>query len=471
MKNYFTYLFKDKDAEVLTKRLSSAYQAHMDEPAKTRTRALLQEYMEMRPIRHAQKETAQASPFNILVVISRHGYAVPITALVLVFGLTGGTAFAAEGTLPGDTLYPIKVHVTEEIRSALATTPKAQADWQIERAGRRLEEASTLAVEGNLTDQNRADIEANLADHVAATEKSAKVLASNDDYADADSVGAELHAVLKAHGDILASVLPEVESADGASNADSLVSDVVAHLDSATAISDHSEALATANTADISAAIGEKQTAAQSEISSHQTSIDQSDGTAPELVARAQAQLQAAQASYDAGVAALSTTATATSSALESFTNARNTALDTAASLSAQTHLLNITLKLAAQDTSTDKGASVTKTPVSSDDAKGSPARTAALMRPLATTTSVATSTTQRSQNRKFSSRSAVIHSVIGVLLHGSASSTVQSTSNDHDNSTATSTESVDTSSHDTQIQSSNDTSVHTDIESVHLGL
>src|SRR5438105_2432135 len=38
-------------------------------------------------------------------------------ALVLIV-LFGGTAYAAEGSLPGDALYPIKIHVTEPLQGA-----------------------------------------------------------------------------------------------------------------------------------------------------------------------------------------------------------------------------------------------------------------------------------------------------------------------------------------------------------------
>src|SRR3990167_11094777 len=49
--------------------------------------------------------------------------------LVLVFGLGGGVSYAAENSLPGDTLYPIKVNITEPARGLLARTPKAKAKW------------------------------------------------------------------------------------------------------------------------------------------------------------------------------------------------------------------------------------------------------------------------------------------------------------------------------------------------------
>lgn len=72
-----------------------------------------------------------------------------IVAILLAFG--GGTAAAAENTLPGDLLYPIKVKVNEEVRAALAVTSEAKVAWDARRAERRLEEVEKLAEGGQLT--------------------------------------------------------------------------------------------------------------------------------------------------------------------------------------------------------------------------------------------------------------------------------------------------------------------------------
>lgn len=458
----FLNLFKNKDEKIVQGRLSLAHQKiHMDEDAKARTRALLQEYMEMRPIRttaHAHK-AAHPSLFNTIILVSRQGYIVPITAVVLIFGLTAGTAFAAEGALPGDTLYPIKVHVTEEVRSVLATTPKAQADWGIERTSRRLEEASTLAVLGRLTSANRAEIEANLALHVTTAEKKAKILADNNDYTDAGMVGAELYAVLKAHGDILASVLPAVDEESGPSDGHSLISDIATHLDFAAAMSARGDTTATTT----EAAASKRKDIASNEISSLRSYIEQkkSDGGAPELTVRASVQLQKAEAAYADAVKDLEKGAT--SSALRKFSTARNTALDTKASLSAQTRLLNVSLQLAQTQTTDER----------SDEAI--PAKevaplikTAATKSQLARTSS-ATSTSKDSKRdgEKPASRTDVLDSVIGVLLHGSESTSRQE---NQDQGTSSSVE-TKSSSEKTGANHDSEDSFDHDLKSVPLGL
>jgi hypothetical protein len=79
-----------------------------------------------------------------------------VLALVLVIGV--GTSYAAQTTVPGDLLYPIKIHVTEPIQGALATSASAQADWNAQVAARRLGEAETLAAQGKLSTTVESDL-------------------------------------------------------------------------------------------------------------------------------------------------------------------------------------------------------------------------------------------------------------------------------------------------------------------------
>jgi hypothetical protein len=78
-----------------------------------------------------------------------------IAALVLI---GGGTSFAAQGTLPGDLLYPVKVSVTEKVLGAVQLTPDAQAEYAAELATRRLDEAAKLAERGSIPDELEEEI-------------------------------------------------------------------------------------------------------------------------------------------------------------------------------------------------------------------------------------------------------------------------------------------------------------------------
>ncbi|PIR46217.1 MAG: hypothetical protein COV07_04600 [Candidatus Vogelbacteria bacterium CG10_big_fil_rev_8_21_14_0_10_45_14] len=75
---------------------------------------------------------------------------VPIALSFLLFFGTG-IAFAAERSLPGSVLYPIKIRVNEEVRLSVARTPERVATVAISLASERLKEAEILATENRLS--------------------------------------------------------------------------------------------------------------------------------------------------------------------------------------------------------------------------------------------------------------------------------------------------------------------------------
>ncbi len=76
--------------------------------------------------------------------------------------LVSGTAWAAEGALPGDTLYAWKTKVNEPARLAFLPTPVARAEWSVELISRRLNEADSLASNGQLDVETQAFLEEQL---------------------------------------------------------------------------------------------------------------------------------------------------------------------------------------------------------------------------------------------------------------------------------------------------------------------
>jgi hypothetical protein len=67
-----------------------------------------------------------------------------VSALVIVSILSGGVTFAAESTVPGDILYPVKIHVNERLMHTMARTDDDRAIVETKRAARRLVEAEML---------------------------------------------------------------------------------------------------------------------------------------------------------------------------------------------------------------------------------------------------------------------------------------------------------------------------------------
>jgi hypothetical protein len=82
-----------------------------------------------------------------------------IVAALIVMLAGGSVAFAAETTLPGDRLYPVKISIIEPLRSALAFGAPAQAYLEELKIERRLKEAAKLAAQGRLTDRVNQEIQ------------------------------------------------------------------------------------------------------------------------------------------------------------------------------------------------------------------------------------------------------------------------------------------------------------------------
>ena len=72
-----------------------------------------------------------------------------VLALAVLFG--GGASFAAEGSLPGELLYPVKVGVNERVGEVLAFSTEAKANFEAKLAARRAEEMAKLSEQGEVS--------------------------------------------------------------------------------------------------------------------------------------------------------------------------------------------------------------------------------------------------------------------------------------------------------------------------------
>lgn len=115
--------------------------------------------------------------------------------VVMVFSSGVGVAWAAERSLPGETLYRVKVGVTEPLRTLLTTDPKAKAEWQAERITRRLDELTVLEQEKRLEAPEQAVIETQLQEHIEALEN----LREEESETEADEVREQVRAELRSH--------------------------------------------------------------------------------------------------------------------------------------------------------------------------------------------------------------------------------------------------------------------------------
>lgn len=86
-----------------------------------------------------------------------------ITALIVLglLGSVGGVSAAAEQSIPGSALYPIKLQITEPMREMVLLTPSARADWQVTLVERRLTETREVLQQTKQPDPETLDVVTN----------------------------------------------------------------------------------------------------------------------------------------------------------------------------------------------------------------------------------------------------------------------------------------------------------------------
>jgi hypothetical protein len=152
-------------------------------------RARLVSYMEYHPLPAAMKvadisNTKKAPRSTVLTEVFAQ-YTIPFQALFK-FGSVAAVfvllvvPFMAERTVPGDTLYAVKVQFNEEVRSTLTWGSYEKVEWETTRLNRRIAEARLLADEGLLTPEAEAGVAAAVREHSDNAKREIEVLRATD---------------------------------------------------------------------------------------------------------------------------------------------------------------------------------------------------------------------------------------------------------------------------------------------------
>lgn len=162
---------------------------------------VVSEYVSLKPITRevfarATTQTRTAGFF----AFGMRPLALALSLAIIVSG--AGVSYAAEFSVPGDILYPIKVSANEEVRGAFAGTLEKKAAFEALRAERRLEEAATLAVRGKLNDARREYLADRFGRHASVVERRAETL-EEEDITVALDVATEFETRLAAHEALL----------------------------------------------------------------------------------------------------------------------------------------------------------------------------------------------------------------------------------------------------------------------------
>jgi len=183
----------------------------LPEERKLRMREELLAYAELHAVAPAPAARA-FSRFHFRI------YSALAAVLIIIIGL-GGTAYASEDALPGDTLYSVKVSIAEPLQTALVPGEKGKAAWHAILAERRLEEAAQLAAKEKLTPDTQEKLAANFTDQVKATDANADRLERAGDAIGSLSVRSDLDARLTAHEQILSIIAAHYATATSSSAA------------------------------------------------------------------------------------------------------------------------------------------------------------------------------------------------------------------------------------------------------------
>lgn len=123
--------------------------------------------------------------------------------IILALMIGSGTSLAAQGAMPGDVLYPVKLSVNERVASWVAVSDEAQADWEVRVATRRLQEAEELSSEGRLDAKALATIEAKFDAHADKVSDRIEEFKAKEDFEAAIEVASNFEVSLRAHEKIL----------------------------------------------------------------------------------------------------------------------------------------------------------------------------------------------------------------------------------------------------------------------------
>lgn len=167
--------------------------------------------MEANPVRFEEVERHQLHkaygiPSPFLNNNFRNKKTMPILALLGLLMSGSAASFAAENTVPGDMLYPVKIHVNENVMSAVAVTPKAQAELDVKLVDRRLQEVEKLATTGNVSEEAQKNAVDNLKKFTDRAKENVTKFEDENDTEDAVLTSTQLANLFKAHESIIASL-------------------------------------------------------------------------------------------------------------------------------------------------------------------------------------------------------------------------------------------------------------------------
>ena len=178
-----------------------AKNVRLSETEKAKSKNFLSEYMTMRTARVETR--AQKRNVGIFNLFSSKKF-VGVMAILLLASTVGSVTYASEDTVPGDTLYPVKIHWNEGIRGAFAFGHVAKAHWNAELAARRLEEAEKLEWTNEATPEQIALLEERFEHYAEKMQAHVEKVEEKAGAEAAAKISSRVESILAAHEGLLA---------------------------------------------------------------------------------------------------------------------------------------------------------------------------------------------------------------------------------------------------------------------------
>lgn len=135
-------------------------------------------------------------------------------ALIIAILSISTVAFAARNSLPGENLYGVKTSLNEKIMALTLFSDQAKAEYDINLAQLRLQEAETIASQNKLNNQSTQEVRSLLINHLKDIEIRIKNIESKEDVRIASEINTKLQELLTAHSQIISKLtkLPDIKN-------------------------------------------------------------------------------------------------------------------------------------------------------------------------------------------------------------------------------------------------------------------
>ena len=128
--------------------------------------------------------------------------------------ISGGLSTAANSTLPGDLLHPIKVNINERVKAILASGTENEADLALELMNERLSETELLVQNSDLKTEVVAQVEARFDEQAAKLRALIEKAQAEGKTEVAAKLSANLNAMLQVHDQVIAQLREKLAGVD-----------------------------------------------------------------------------------------------------------------------------------------------------------------------------------------------------------------------------------------------------------------